>query len=214
MQTSFAARRAGSPDRIRVRWDGCPHEVCCRTGRVEAWCTWSSWWWLPSQPSCACGSNSGAKQPSWTRSRGSHLHSRLWPHPRGRLDAKGTGPPQVDGSECRGRGNGRCSDGSSQIDPTRERAPMRATESKRGRRAAGSRRGRRNAGRSRRAGGTKRAGSSRRAGGQHGTARLDRPKGVLPHRPRGGSRWRQRAQSTILGTRATRVRPVLKMFGE
>jgi hypothetical protein len=110
-----------SPDRMSTRLGGYPHQRCCRTGRVEAWCIWSSCSWLPPRHSFVCGYSSAGNKLRWTLSRGFPPRSKLWLRPHGRRAGSGCAT-QAAVSGCRGRGAVLCWGGSLPIDPMRGRA--------------------------------------------------------------------------------------------
>ena len=116
----LSARGAVAPDRMPTRLGGASHERCCRTGRVEAWCTWSSWSWLPPRRSFVWGCSNAGNKPRWTLSRVSHPHSKPWLRRHGRRGGSESATQAV-GSACRSRGEVRCSGGSLRIDPMRAR---------------------------------------------------------------------------------------------
>jgi hypothetical protein len=89
---------------------------CCRTGRIETWCTWSYWSSLPLRLWLDCGCSSAESKLRWTPSRVSRLLLTPWPLHRDRRAESGPGTVGA-AFGCRGRRSVRCSGGSSRRRP-------------------------------------------------------------------------------------------------
>jgi hypothetical protein len=202
----------------------------CRTGRIEAWCTWSYWSSLPLPPWRGCGCSSAGSKPRWTPSMASPQLWRLWPHPRGRRAERGPAAAGV-AYGCRGRLRAPCWGGSLQLrldlmalhalraarpghapphDAKMKHALLRAT---RRRHAPPHDAKKRHA--------LRRAAQLRHEQGQFATTKSACPIPVAaPPRVRGasnrrgGSRWQPDAYPTSPVTSATLVSPVRRMFGQ